>query len=139
MRPYPTRDGLPVSTSELNLPPSRLSPKNEKNFNNHHLFFSKRAYLSDPILTALRNLDRSQEMLPKDQHNLGKLGLHSVYSPPKIPSRKRAMEEIEEAYLNNEKLKIRDRDLGKYALTDISEDYWRQLQDIYTNIRRTAA
>lgn len=134
MRPYPTRDGLPIPTAELELPESRLNLKNSKNFNNHHLYFSKRTYLQDPILNALRNLERSQELLPKDMHNQGKNTLHSLYSPPKRPTRHKAMEEIEEAYELGEKLKIRDN-LGRYALVEISEQYWAELHDSYNGLK----
>lgn len=135
MKAYPTRDGVPVPTEEVGLAPSRLNPRKESNWNNHHKYWERNLYQQDPILNALRNLERSQEPMLKDQHNIGKTALHSVYGPPHLPTPIQAMEQIDQAYHGNEKLKVWSRDLGRYALYSMSPKYFDELKQHYENIR----
>ncbi len=72
----------------------------------------------------------------KDRHNIGKATLHAVYGPPERPSPSKAMDEIADAFFNDEKLKIWSKSAGKYVLESMSDNYFRELHQYYTKLRR---
>lgn len=135
MKAYPSRDGVPVPTAEVGLALSRLNPRKDSNWNNHHKYWERGLYQQDPLLNGLRNLERSQEMMLKDQHNLGKTALHAIFGPPMLPTVDEAMEQFDQAFYNGEKLKVWSRDLGKYALYSISNKYFGEIKDHYEYIK----
>lgn len=128
---YPTRWGMPLSTAEIELPQSELDPNNDYNWNNHHLFFSASTYRHNLILNSLRNLEKSQERMLKDQHNMGRLALHSLYMPFKPPSLSQAMERLEEAYQDGEQFKVYDQEAKLYLFHDFTPVHYKQLQICY--------
>lgn len=131
MRRYPTRDGLPVPIEELNLRPSQLDPSDPANYNNHHYAFEKKYYESNCLLLTYRCLEGMQEEMLRDQHNIGKLALHSIYSPPQRPALSVVMARIEQAYYGEEQLKVRVRELGGYALREFTEAEYVALKGHY--------
>ena len=70
----------------------------------------------------------------KDQHNMGRTALHSLYGPPAMPTLAQAMEQIEEAYLLEERLKVQT-DIGKYTLRRISPKYFERLKNHYDKMK----
>ena len=134
MRPYPTREGLPIPVEEIGLRKSQLNPNKEHNYNNHHIYWARSRYEKDPIYQCLRGLERSQVMMLKDQHNMGRTALHSLYGPPAMPTLAQAMDQIEEAYLLEERLKVQT-DIGKYTLRRISPKYFERLKNHYDKMK----
>lgn len=131
MDKYPTRGDLPVHPDELRLPPSDLDLNNPNNWNNHHLFFEKSRYLGHVVMRTLRNLERSQVMMQKDRHNMGRLTLHHLYGPPKPPTLTTAMEQIDEARAAGEQLKIYNLETKQYEFFDIGDQLWDRLNKHY--------
>ena len=129
MKPYPTRDGLPVPVDEVYLPPSRLDPSNEYNYNRHHYYYSARMYERSILLTTLRNLETSQVMMLKDQHNMGRTALHSLYSPPRMPKISRVMEHLEKEKEAGTMLMVGSK--GKYTPRKFSDGIWGQIKRDY--------
>ena len=134
MRPYPTREGIPIPVEEVGLRASQLNPRKEHNYNNHHHYWARASYEKTPIHQTLRGLERSQTMMLKDQHNMGKTALHTIFAPPKVPTLKRAMEEIEEAYTLEERLKIQISN-GRYVLRRMSPEYFERLKNHYDKMK----
>lgn len=124
---YPTRFGAPISSTELDLPPSHLNPAVESNYNNHHLYFEAAFYRSDFIFNALRNLEFNQEWMLKDQHNMGRLALHSLYLPPERPTYADAMDRLDEGHEVGERFKVYDHDQHKYVYQNFTDIHWKQL------------
>jgi hypothetical protein len=127
---YPTRNGMPVSTSELELPPSRLNTNDNENYSLHHLHFPARLMGSLLITQTLRDLEYEQELLPNDQHNLGRFALHTLYSPPEPPTLAQAMDRLDMAKETNERMRIRVKGRG-YVLQNISHIHYLQIQQEY--------
>jgi hypothetical protein len=121
---YPSRNGIPISPSELDLPITRLPLDDEKSFNNHHGFFPRVAYMHSKgdkdvkfLFQLLRNLECHQYRLPIDYHE----ALHKKYEPPKMPTPKQAYEEIQRVYHEgNGMLHIRQQ--GKYRDLKIGQE-----------------
>ena len=129
---YPTRDFLPVSTDEINLPESNLNLDNPKSWNNHHLFYYSPAYKSSFILNSLRNLEREQEMIPRDVHVLGKLALHNVYTDGvPLPPRSVAMDRLEEGFETGERFKVWNVKNRRYEYQTFDRGYWEALKRVY--------
>lgn len=135
MRPYPTRNGLAVPTCEVDLPESRLNLRNPKNFNNHHLEFSRRTFGKSALLMTLRDLEFMQEALPMDVHNMGRLNLHNIYSPPKLPTPRQAMDRIDQAYETDERLKIWNAELKQYEYHTLTSQAFKSLKREYYKTR----
>lgn len=135
MKPYPTRNGLPISTAELGLEPSRMNPDKKRSWSNHHLHFNSGFYKSDFIFNALRNLEGEQEPLLKDQHNLGRVALHALYSPPERPTHAIAMDRLEEGVETGEHFKVWDIRKKKYVTIPFDRACWEALKRYY-NITR---
>ena len=126
---YPTRNGISISSSELELPPSRLNLSNEKNFNNHHLEWTRKAMAKSAILQTLRDLEWMQERQPLDVHNW----IHQEYSPPKMPTPSQAMARIAMGYDIGEALNVRQTGSG-YIKRPLTEELWDRLTLEYNQI-----
>lgn len=135
---YPTRNGLPISTHELDLVPSILDPNNPYSWNNHHLHYESSWYKGDLLTNTLRNLEGQQERTLRDQHNLGKTSLHAIYGPPQRPTIEVVMNRLDQAHETEERLKIWDDNQKMYVYHDITEICWKQLLIRY-NERKQAA
>ena len=124
---YPTRNGITIPPSELELPPSRLDLSKEHSWNNHHRQWERKKYGRCLIYQTLRNLDRLQVVMPVDVHN----ALHDIYSPPKMPTLKQASNEIMEAWGEMEGIRIYhgkekgyvERDIPFEVIVDIRRNY----------------
>ena len=136
MKKYPSREGVPVHPDELNLAPSRLDPDSGYNYNNHHLYFNKSSYLGDSIFTDLRNLESSQVRMLKDQHNMGKYALHTLYLPPERPTLEQAMDTLEMAYATGEKLKTWNQNLNLYTTRTYTAERWKRALKEYNRRNR---
>ena len=99
---YPTRNGIAIPPSELELPESHLDLRADYSWNNHHMEWERRKYGKHIIYQTLRNLDRLQVVMPVDVHN----ALHDTYTPPKMPTLKQASDEIMDAWEEMEGIKI---------------------------------
>lgn len=129
---YPTRNHLPVSTEELDLPETRLNINNRKNIQNHHLFYYSGRYKGHIILNSLRDLEGNQEPLPKDQHVLGKFALHNVYrAGVPVPPMDVAMDRLEQGYEGGERFKVWNIKTRRYEYYDFTDEYWQRLKDVY--------
>jgi len=118
MTQYPSRYGLPVPVTEIELPSTRLRDV-DHNKNNHHLLFPRKRYeLGGIIYATLRDLDSMQQLLPRDVHNVGKPNLHTIYSPPSIPKPITAIDYICEANARGEKLKVGSMGVFEYRELD---------------------
>ena len=133
MKSYPIRDGLPIPVEELALPLSHLDLENEHNFNRHHYYYSRKMYESSLLLTTLRSLESSQVMMPKDQHNIGRACLHSLFSPPRVPKPARVMEHLEQEKGRGTRLIVGAK--GHYHQRKFDEGVWGQLQREYNQLK----
>lgn len=124
---YPTRYGMPISTRELELSKSRLDPNKQSNHNNHHLHYEAPFYRADFIFNSMRNLEDEQEDMLKDQHNMGRLALHSIFSPPEPPTHKIAMDRLDIAHETGEQFKVYDLEQRKYVYYPFTDIHWKQL------------
>jgi len=130
-RIYPSRNELPVPVEELHLAPSSLDSEETLNLSNHHMLFPIDRYRNDLIFASLRNLERLQVVLLRDQHMIGRTALHSLYRPPVVPSHKKAMEVLEETFLLGEKFKVWDPEAKTHTLIPFSEEHWEALKKGY--------
>lgn len=129
---YPTRNHLAVSTEELDLPESELNLDKRKSWHNHHLYYYSGRYKPSFIMNSLRNLESSQEMLPRDVHVLGKLALHNVYTDGvPLPPAKVAMERLEEGFENGERFKVWNVKKKRYEFQEFDRGYWEALKRVY--------
>ena len=128
-RPYPTRNGLIVPPQELELPETRLNPKNRRNRENHHGWFTKRRLSRTAIGLTLRELSYNQFVLMIDVH----AELHHRYAPPEMPTIDQAMEQVMEAYETNAKLKRGSANNPYYF--QISDGRMERIIDEYNNDR----
>lgn len=126
-RAYPTRNGVPVHVDEIGLAPSRLDPSLESSYNNHHYYFESTFYRPDFIFNALRNLEFNQERMLRDQHNMGKLALHTLFGPPERPTYEYAMDRLDIAHQTGERFKIWDKVQKRYVYQDLTDIHWKQL------------
>lgn len=125
MRPYPSRNGLPLPVIDVDLPESRL-PYPDRHTNNHHLLFPRKRYeLGGIIYATLRDLESMQYLMPKDVHNIGKLTLHTMYSPPRMPKPLVAVDYICEVYEQGERLQLGPA--GDFVHTDLNDGLMRAI------------
>lgn len=133
---YPTRNGLPISTRELDLPRSNLNPNKRSSTQNHHLFYYSGRFVRNIILNSLRDLEGNQERIFKDQHVLGRLALHNVYrGGVPAPPHRIAMDRLEEGFETGERFKVWSNRDKKYLMHDFTDEIWQHLQDCY-NVNR---
>lgn len=131
-RAYPTRNGMPVPTSELDLSPTRLRVRPE-NQSVHHLHYEARDYGRLLIAQTLRDLETEQEIMQNDQHNIGKFALHTLFSPPELPTPRQMMDRLEVAKVQGSQLNIRHKGLG-YVKEPFTEERWQQIHREYNRL-----
>lgn len=102
MNRYPSREGLPIPISELELPESRLNPNKKKSFNNHHSLWTARAMSRLVLSQTLRDLEAYQDVMPIDNHDW----IHAEYEPPKMPSVDVMYDRLMMAYELGERLRL---------------------------------
>lgn len=115
MEAYPTRNGIAVPPSELELPESQLNLGDLGNFNTHHLEYTRRSFGRFALSQCLRDLERLQTSLPRDVHQ----ALHDTYAPPEFPTEYQAASEIMEAYEEMENVRIYVIERKRYELYPI--------------------
>lgn len=126
---YPTRFGISIPSSELELPTTRLDLSQEYTTNNHHMEWSRRNMGQFLITQTLRDLHLMQEELPIDVHSY----LHKIYEPPQFPTIKQAMTRVVLAMERGEQLNLK-ADIG-YRLHDISEVHKKQIHLEYNRLK----
>lgn len=99
--PYPCHRGVFVPVYELSLPPSRLNPERQTNYNNHHFAFTARRMGRLLITSTWRDLMTNQQVMPKDSH----VALHQRYDPPVLPELHDIMNTLDDAYQSNQLLR----------------------------------
>lgn len=129
---YPTREGISIPITELELPPSELDLSIPHNFNNHHHEWTRRRMGDFAITQTLRDLERHQSVMPRDVHDW----LHRAYDPPVFPTVEQAMREVMDAYDNNELLKVYLPEEGRYVFHPISSIHIKTLEAEYNALRR---
>lgn len=126
---YPTRKGISIPSSELELPETRLDLSKEFTTNNHHMEWSRRLMGKFLITQTLRDLKSMQEEMPIDVHSY----LHKIYEPPRFPTVEEAMARVEEAYLFGEKMNVKaNRGYVEHPITDV---HWKQIQLEYNRVK----
>lgn len=128
-RAYPTRDGLPLPPSELDLQPSRLKDRPENRSLHHHNWPARRMGRL-LISQTLRDLEYEQTFMPNDQHNLGAYALHTLYEPPEPASLIQMMDRLDIARETGEMMRVRAN--GKWVLNHISDIHWKQIEMEYS-------
>lgn len=126
---YPTRNGISIPSSELDLPETRLDLSQGFTENTHHLEFTRRSMGRLLITQTLRDLSGLQEIQPLDVHAY----LHKAYEPPKFPTLRQAMGRLMIARDTGEKLRIK-ADVG-YEEDDITDDLWKRLNSEYHSLK----
>lgn len=124
---YPTREGIAIPIRELDLPVCRESERSKQN--NHHLEFTRRRMGQFLITQTLRDLLDLQEVMPVVTHNI----LHDRYQPPEFPTIEQAMTRLDDAFYNQETLKIRYP--GGYYTSVITRDHWLDLNKEYRELK----
>lgn len=127
-REYPNVDGWPEPLAELELPESKLDQSNKNNFNNHHMFWPRRAFGRLAISQTIRDLEKHQIILPRDTHSL----IHSTYDPAPRPSIHEMMTRIEFAKSIGERLRTGFANHTYYR--PITDDLWQKLLDEYDDV-----
>lgn len=125
----PHINGFPLPIMELSLPESHLNLEKERNWNNHHRQWERRKYGRFILYRTLRDLESTQETVPKDVHAL----YHQFYIPPAMPSLEAAMLRVDDAYHQEESLKVWAD--GEYILTPITHSLFRAAVREYEELR----
>ena len=126
---YPTRNGIPVPLSEIDLPESELNINKRKNVSNHHNCFPARVFGQCVLLKTLRNLESQQTKLPSDVHAY----LHNTYAPPELPTPLQALTEIERAAEAGEELLFRYKCI--HMRKKIGENIMKQVVENYDELK----
>lgn len=126
---YPTRGGISIPSSELELPETRLDLSQNFTTNNHHMEWSRRNMGRFLITQTLRDLTLMQEELPIDVHAY----LHKIYEPPQFPTIKQAMSRVVLARARGETLNLK-ADVG-YHEHEISNVHWKQIELEYNRLK----
>lgn len=121
---YPTRNGISIPVHELELPESSLNLERPENYNNHHAEWQRRQMGRFAITQTLRDLERHQFLLPRDVHQ----ELHKMYEPPRFPTLREALDEVEEAYAKDETMQVYLIDQKRYIQHPIS---WVHMQTLH--------
>lgn len=129
-RRYPTRNGISVPVYEIDLPETKLNLELAGTENDHHGEWPRKTMGTLAILQTLRDLDRSQYMMPIDVHT----ELHRRFAPPELPTPTQALDEITEAYNNNETMKVYDLYQKKYIQLPITFIHMQTLHAEYNEI-----
>ena len=128
---WPTREGISVPVTEIELPKSRLNLEKEGNFNNHHNEWTRRRMGDFVITRTLRSLSRHQFVIPKDVHE----ELHRVYDPPEFPTVEQAMKEVMDAYDNMEDIRVYLIDEKRYVEVPLGFRQVQEVRDEYDRLR----
>lgn len=96
MRPYPTRDGIPISPIEMGFG----GDQTRNRCNNHHSAWTRRAMSRLLITQTFRDLESMQHIIPRFQHER----LHDIYDPPQLDL-KSVYNYVVEAYEREEELR----------------------------------
>ena len=124
---YPSRNGIPVPTIELDLPPSNLDLERRENYNTHHLHFYRRWFASIAILQVMRDLERSQEIIEVDRHN----ELHRRYTPPEMPTELQVADNVMDAYEQGEGVRIYNIERKQYEVYPIPTQVIEEIHNNY--------
>ena len=130
---YPTREGMPISTRELELEPTRL-PETEEHQSLHHLHWTAKTMGRLLISQTLRDLECEQEIMQNDQHNIGRAALHALYDPPSLATPRQMMDRLEYAKTHGFQLNVRQKGLG-YVKRPFTNNLWQNIQKEYNEIR----
>jgi hypothetical protein len=113
MRPYPTdKRGVPLSVAEVGIPYIE-----SKYWNNHHLNFYARQFGATAISQSFRDLERYQEMMPKQSHVL----LHQKFGGIALPAAGVMLDELYDASDKAERFKIYDTATKQYVYYDVTD------------------
>jgi len=126
---YPTRNGISIPIHEIELPDTRLNIEKKGNTNRHHNEWTARTFGKNILLTIVRNIETNQLVMPIDTH----VYLHELFDPPKPPTARQAIDEIERAKANNEMLCTKTK--GHYEFNPISEQLFNQCIKTYNQIK----
>lgn len=122
---YPSVGGLPASPDSLCLPESSLNLEKDKNYTIHHGCWTARCFGKYALYKTLRDLESQQYRLPRDVHDY----IHKTYSPPKLPTPKHALLEIERAARDGERLSFRKS--GKHVFCKIGAEVMKNVFSSY--------
>ena len=129
---WPTREGISIPVTEVELPKSQLNLWVPQNFENHHNEWVKRRMGEHVITQTLRDLQRHQFPLPKDVHRQ----LHKQWAPPEFPTPEQAMKEVMEAYDAGEYMRVYSMEDKRYVPVAFDEARLNALNDEYSRYRR---
>ena len=129
---WPTREGISVPVTEIDLPQSQLNLWIPQNFENHHNEWVKSRMAEHVITQTLRDLRRHQFPLPKDVHRQ----LHKQWAPPEFPTPEQAMKEVMEAYDAGEYMRIYSIEDKRYVPVAFDEARLDALREEYSRFRR---
>lgn len=127
---YPTVKGIAVCPLDIWLPETNLNPDKDKNYNNHHSEWTARRFGRSILFQVFRDLEANQIYLPLDVH----AWLHERYDPPLMPEPYEAMDRIEQAFCENEKLHIKGN--KGYVLRPLDLSLFQQCDRDYNRIVR---
>lgn len=116
---YPTRNGLPISPLEIyDFTDSNLNLEAPRNWNDHHSCWTRKQFGKNVLYLTLRSLQKYQMFMPVDIHDQ----LHQEYAPIELPDPRIAYSEIERAFFEEEKLRLRQpaKKVGKYVIETIT-------------------
>jgi len=126
---YPTRNGISIPINEIELPDTRLNIDKKGNTNRHHNEWTARTFGKNLLLTMVRNIETNQFVIPIDTH----VYLHELYEPPKPPTARQAIAEIERAKYSNEMLCTKAK--GHYEFNPISDIAFKQCLHNYNQLK----
>lgn len=132
MRPYPSINGNPIPTTELELMPSRLRPGSGNESIHHHRWPAN--VMGRFVMTqVLRDLECDQELMQNDQHNQGKHSLHALYAPPEPPTPRQTLDRLEYARSSGFQLNVRQKGLG-YVKKPFTDELWDKILEEYNGL-----
>lgn len=129
---YPTRNGISIPLTELELPDSNLDLDRPENLNNHHNEWERRQMGRFAITKTLRDLERHQFILPVDVHR----EFHRNYDPPRFPTLAEALDEVTDAYELGETMRVYLIDRKEYMNIPITEVHMKTLYAEYNQLAR---
>jgi len=131
---YPTRNGLAIHPMELELPESHLNPESTRNWNHHHMQWTRKQYGKQFLYFAFRSIETRQLHMLVDQHDW----VHQEYDPPVMPTIQQALKEIERAKDAGEMLNLRQpaKAKGTYSREPITDEVLRKCIASYDSLRR---
>ena len=128
---WPTREGISVPVTEIELPKSHLNPDKEGNFNNHHNEWTRKRMGEFAITRTLRDLSRHQFVIPKDTHDY----IHRNFGAPEFPTIEQAMKEVMDAYDDMEDMRVYLIDQKRYVDVPLGFHQIRECRDEYDRLK----